>query len=140
MRYFTEALVIAIVAFYIPKLTLNINELLMIALTGAFSLMILDLYAPQVGVALRYGMGGTLGYKNVDTPVSLFGGGVAGDYVKGLGCALQGYKEGTQQFDECVAAANDNQNMNGGNDQVTTSILNRNNINVNQARNNRIYN
>jgi uncharacterized membrane protein YqaE (UPF0057 family) len=74
MRYFTESLVIAIVAFYIPKVTLNINELLMISLTGAFSLMILDLFAPQVGVALRYGMGGTLGYNNVNTPVTLFGG------------------------------------------------------------------
>ena len=139
MRYFTEALVIAIVAFYIPKITLSINELLMIALTGAFSLMILDLYAPQVGVALRYGMGGTLGYKNVNTPVKLFGGGVAGDYVKGLTCAIE-HKEGTQEFDDCMGASNENANMNGGNDQVTTSILNRNNINVNQARNNRIYN
>lgn len=73
MRYLLESLAISIVALYIPKINLNIQEILMISLTGAFTLMIIDLYAPQVGMFMRHSLGMSLGFKNL---VNISGGGL----------------------------------------------------------------
>ena len=65
MRYLLESLAISIVALYVPKINLNIKEILMISITGAFTLMIIDLYAPQVGLFMRHSLGMSLGFKNI---------------------------------------------------------------------------
>jgi len=49
-KYLIEALVIAIAAKYIPKQELKLNEIIMIAITGAAVFAILDLYSPTVRV------------------------------------------------------------------------------------------
>ena len=73
MRYLLESLAISIVALYVPKINLNIKEILMISITGAFTLMIIDLYAPQVGLFMRHTLGMSLGFKNI---TSISGGGL----------------------------------------------------------------
>jgi len=72
--YLMEALAISIVAYYIPKNVLSIIEILKITLTGAIVHLLLDLYAPQVAVGLRFGTGMSIGKNMINKPVSLFGG------------------------------------------------------------------
>lgn len=92
-RYFIESLVISLVSLYIPRINLNVKEILMISLTGAFTLMIIDLYAPQVGLFLRHSLGGILGFKNIGSSQLATGGGVYKDFSKGVKFIVQNYKE-----------------------------------------------
>lgn len=62
-KYLIEGLVIAIAAKYIPKQELKLNEILMIAITGAAVFAILDLFAPAVGQGARQGAGFIIGAK-----------------------------------------------------------------------------
>ena len=48
---------VAIAAYAIPKRSLNIEEILMIALTAAAVFSILDTYIPAMGVSARNGAG-----------------------------------------------------------------------------------
>lgn len=76
MRYLLESLALCIVALYIPKINLNVKEILLISLTGAFTLMIIDLYAPQVGLFMRHSFGAILGFKNISSSQIVKGGGL----------------------------------------------------------------
>ncbi len=69
IKYIIEGGAVAIAAYYIPRKTMNMEEIAIIALTAAATFSILDLYAPAVSSAARTGAGfgigaSTVGYKS----------------------------------------------------------------------------
>jgi ABC-type Co2+ transport system permease subunit len=52
-----EGLIVAIAAFAIPKASLNIEEIGLLALTAAATFSILDTFIPSIGVSARNGTG-----------------------------------------------------------------------------------
>lgn len=67
IKYLVEGLVVAIVAFYIPKRKMVIEEIAMLAITAAASLAVLDLMAPSIGAYARFGTGFGIGSTIVGT-------------------------------------------------------------------------
>ena len=63
IKYLVEGLMVAIAAYAIPKRSLNIEEILMIALTAAAVFSILDTYIPAMGVSARNGTGLGIGFS-----------------------------------------------------------------------------
>ena len=61
VKYLIEGLMVAIAAFAIPKRSLNLEEIALLALTAAATFAILDMYSNNAGIAARYGAGGVLG-------------------------------------------------------------------------------
>ena len=61
IKYLVEGLMVAIAAYAIPKRSLNIEEIILIALTAAATFSILDTYVPSMGVTARSGAGGGRG-------------------------------------------------------------------------------
>ena len=59
--YLIEGLVVAVASFVIPKKTLNIEEVVIIALTAAATFSVLDVFIPSMGVSARGGAGFGLG-------------------------------------------------------------------------------
>jgi ABC-type Co2+ transport system permease subunit len=57
IKYLVEGLMVAIAAYAIPKRSLNIEEIVLIALTAAATFSILDTYVPSMGVTARSGAG-----------------------------------------------------------------------------------
>ena len=57
IKYLIEGLMVAIASFAIPKRTLNLEEIALIALTAAATFAILDTYIPSMGVSARNGTG-----------------------------------------------------------------------------------
>ena len=57
IKYLVEGLMVAIAAYAIPKRSLNIEEIILIALTAAATFSILDTYVPSMGVTARSGAG-----------------------------------------------------------------------------------
>ena len=57
IKYLVEGLMVAIAAYAIPKRSLNIEEIILIALTAAATFSILDTYIPSMGVSARNGTG-----------------------------------------------------------------------------------
>ena len=57
IKYLIEGLMVAIAAFAIPKRSLNLEEIALIALTAAATFAILDTYIPSMGVSARSGAG-----------------------------------------------------------------------------------
>ena len=49
VKYLIEGGAVAVAAFYIPKRKMNIEEVIMIAITAAATFALLDMYAPSVG-------------------------------------------------------------------------------------------
>lgn len=70
IKYLVEGLMVAIAAYAIPKRSLNIEEIVLIALTAAATFSILDTYIPSMGVSARQGSGLGIGFNLVG-----FGGG-----------------------------------------------------------------
>tara|TARA_Y100000996_G_scaffold209630_1_gene164577 strand:- start:121 stop:375 length:255 start_codon:yes stop_codon:yes gene_type:complete len=68
VKYIVEGLMVAIAAFAIPKRTLNIDEVALIALTAAATFSILDTYLPSMGVQARSGAGLGIGANLVGFP------------------------------------------------------------------------
>ena len=66
-----EGLMVAIAAFAIPKRTLNLDEVAMIALTAAATFSILDTYIPSMAVNARSGAGFGIGANLVGFPGGL---------------------------------------------------------------------
>ena len=52
-----EGLAVAVVALLIPKKSLNVEEIVIIALTAAAVFSILDVFIPAAGSASRQGLG-----------------------------------------------------------------------------------
>lgn len=61
IKYLVEGLMVAIAAYAIPKRSLNLEEICLIALTAAATFSILDTYIPSVGVTARSGAGFGIG-------------------------------------------------------------------------------
>ena len=68
IKYLIEGLMVAIAAFAIPKRSLNLEEIALIALTAAATFAILDTYIPSMGVNARSGAGLGLGLNLVKFP------------------------------------------------------------------------
>jgi ABC-type Co2+ transport system permease subunit len=68
IKYLVEGLMVAIAAFAIPKRSLNIEEIILIALTAAATFSILDTYIPSMGVTARSGTGFGIGANLVRFP------------------------------------------------------------------------
>jgi len=57
IKYLIEGLAVAFVAFLIPRKPLNIEEIVIIALTAAAVFSILDVFIPAAGSSARSGLG-----------------------------------------------------------------------------------
>ena len=68
IKYLVEGLMVAIAAYAIPKRSLNIEEIVFIALTAAATFSILDMYIPSMGVSARSGAGFGIGANLVKFP------------------------------------------------------------------------
>jgi len=68
IKYLVEGLMVAIAAFAIPKRSLNLDEIALIALTAAATFSILDTYVPSMGVNARSGAGFGIGANLVGFP------------------------------------------------------------------------
>jgi len=68
IKYLVEGLMVAIAAYAIPKRTLNIEEIALIALTAAATFSILDTYVPTMGLSARGGAGFGIGANLVKFP------------------------------------------------------------------------
>ena len=68
IKYLVEGLMVAIAAYAIPKRSLNVEEILLLALTAAATFSILDTYIPSVGVTARSGAGFGIGANLVGFP------------------------------------------------------------------------
>jgi hypothetical protein len=65
IKYLVEGLAVAAAAYYIPRKQMNLEEIVMIAVTAAASLAVLDLLAPTVGAGARHGAGFGIGMNMV---------------------------------------------------------------------------
>ncbi len=68
IKYLVEGFMVAIACYAIPKRSLNIEEILLIALTAAAVFSILDTYVPAMGVSARSGAGFGIGANLVRFP------------------------------------------------------------------------
>jgi hypothetical protein len=57
VKYMIEGLIVAIAAFAIPKQSMNMMEIGLLALTAAATFSILDTFIPSMGVSARNGTG-----------------------------------------------------------------------------------
>ena len=71
IKYLIEGLMVAIAAFAIPKKSLNLEEIALLALTAAATFAILDTYIPSMGVNARSGAGFGIGATLVGFPGGL---------------------------------------------------------------------
>ncbi len=71
VKYLIEGLMVAIAAFAIPKRSLNLEEIALIALTAAATFAILDTYVPSMGMTARGGAGFGIGANLVGFPGGL---------------------------------------------------------------------
>ena len=71
IKYLIEGLMVSIAAFAIPKRSLNLEEIALIALTAASTFAILDTYSPSMGVTARSGAGFGIGANLVGFPGGL---------------------------------------------------------------------
>jgi ABC-type Co2+ transport system permease subunit len=68
VKYIVEGIMVAIAAYAIPKKSLNLDEVLLIALTAAATFSILDTYVPSMAVSARSGAGFGIGANLVGFP------------------------------------------------------------------------
>jgi hypothetical protein len=71
VKYLVEGIMVAIAAYAIPKKAMNIDEVLLIALTAAATFSILDTYVPSMAVSARSGAGFGIGANLVGFPGGL---------------------------------------------------------------------
>jgi ABC-type Co2+ transport system permease subunit len=65
IKYLVEGLMVAIACYAIPKASLKLDEIGLIALTAAATFSILDTYVPTMGDSARQGAGLGIGLKLV---------------------------------------------------------------------------
>ena len=68
LKYLIEGFIVSLAAFAIPKQTLNIEEILLIALVAAMTFSILDVFIPSMGASARNGAGLGIGLNLVGFP------------------------------------------------------------------------
>ena len=65
VKYVLEGLAVAVAAFFIPRKNINVQEIVLIALTAAATFAVLDMFTPFVGTSARQGAGFGIGYNMV---------------------------------------------------------------------------
>jgi ABC-type Co2+ transport system permease subunit len=55
IKYIIEGIIVALAAYVIPKKSLNVEEVVVIALTAAATFSVLDVFIPSMGVTSRTG-------------------------------------------------------------------------------------
>jgi ABC-type Co2+ transport system permease subunit len=68
IKYLVEGLMVALAAYAIPKKSLKMDEVALIALTAAATFTILDTYLPAMAVSARQGAGFGMGANLVGFP------------------------------------------------------------------------
>ena len=68
IKYMIEGLMVAIAAFVIPKQKLNIEEVVIIALSAAATFAVLDVFVPTMAASARGGAGFGIGANLVQFP------------------------------------------------------------------------
>lgn len=68
VKYLIEGGAVAVAAYYIPKKQMNVEEIVMIAITAAATFALLDMYAPSIGNAARQGTGFGIGANMAGFP------------------------------------------------------------------------
>lgn len=68
IKYLVEGVMVALAAYSIPKKSLNLDEVALIALTAAATFSILDTYVPSMAVSARSGAGFGIGANLVGFP------------------------------------------------------------------------
>jgi ABC-type Co2+ transport system permease subunit len=69
IKYLLEGFVVAIVALLVPRKALQVEEIVVIALTAAAAFAILDIFIPSMGSSMRQGAGLGLGFNLVKFPM-----------------------------------------------------------------------
>lgn len=62
IKYLVEGFIVALACFAIPKQSLDLEAIGMIALVAAMTFSILDVYIPSMGVSARNGAGLGIGF------------------------------------------------------------------------------
>jgi ABC-type Co2+ transport system permease subunit len=65
VKYIVEGLMVAIAAYAIPRHTLKVEEIVIIALTAAATFSVLDVFIPAIGASARQGAGLGVGFNLV---------------------------------------------------------------------------
>jgi ABC-type Co2+ transport system permease subunit len=68
VKYLVEGLMIAIACYILPKSPMKVDEIALIALTGAATFLILDTYVPSIAGSARSGAGFGIGANLVGFP------------------------------------------------------------------------
>jgi ABC-type Co2+ transport system permease subunit len=68
IKYLVEGLMVALAAYAIPKRSMNMDEIALIALTAAATFTILDTFLPSMAVSARQGAGMGMGFNLVGFP------------------------------------------------------------------------
>lgn len=68
VKYLFEGIVVALVAYTIPKKRLDIEEVMIIALVAAMTFSLLDVFVPAMGATARTGAGFGIGANLVGFP------------------------------------------------------------------------
>ena len=68
VKYVIEGIMVAIAAYAIPKRSLNLDEIMLVALTAAATFSVLDTYVPSMAVSARSGAGFGMGTNLVGFP------------------------------------------------------------------------
>ena len=61
IKYIVEGIMVAIAAYAIPKKSLNVEEIVVIALMAAATFSVLDVFIPSMGASARSGAGTGIG-------------------------------------------------------------------------------
>jgi len=69
IKYLLEGFVVATVALLVPRKALQVEEIVVIALTAAAAFAILDIFIPSMGSSMRQGAGLGLGFNLVKFPM-----------------------------------------------------------------------
>ena len=68
VKYVVEGIMVAIASYAIPKRSMKLDEVMLIALTAAATFSILDTYVPSMAVSARSGAGFGMGANLVGFP------------------------------------------------------------------------
>ncbi len=71
IKYLIEGFMVAVAAYVIPKQSLNVEEIVLIAASAAATFSILDAYIPSMGSSARSGAGLGIGMNMVGFPGGL---------------------------------------------------------------------
>lgn len=64
-KYLVEGFAVALAAYYIPRKSIKLNEIMIIAITAAAIFAVLDVLSPTIGGYVKTGMGIGIGLGQV---------------------------------------------------------------------------